>query len=334
MAGAVKSYSLWVMPRGPVADKLHGEIRSLSARVPGAPPFLPHVTLLGGIHTTEADPYRISFARAACGAIFHQCVYLLCETQPDTMQARAAGAAARAAFGQDPAAAYMPHLSLLYSDISELERQGIAAEAQQRLLEGQGGQGALLQGEERGFDVASVTVWETEEIDRTLVSWRQLADPPIERLWGVQPSLYLDLLTICIASVSQVVLVHRHWRMEAGSGLAVFLVPDVLWTSLVLATYLLDAGMGSALALAKTPAPGWGGVARDLLRLGNGSRAMFLLLISVFMPLPPTAAVVVHAASTLLTCNTSGYCRTVLLSHPLSHARQVTLHQSKPALRS
>lgn len=36
-------------------------------------------------------------------------------------------------------------------------RQGIAAEAQQRLLEGQGGQGALLQGEERGFDVASVT---------------------------------------------------------------------------------------------------------------------------------------------------------------------------------
>lgn len=38
-----------------MADKLHGEIRSLSARVPGAPPFLPHVTLLGGIHTTEAD---------------------------------------------------------------------------------------------------------------------------------------------------------------------------------------------------------------------------------------------------------------------------------------
>lgn len=56
-----------------------------------------------------------------------------------------------------------------------------------------------------------------------------------------------------------------------------------------------------------------------------GSRAMFLLLISVFMPLPPTAAVVVHAASTLLTCNTSGYCRTVLLSHPLSHARQVSV---------
>lgn len=73
------------------------------------------------------------------------------------------------------------------------------------------------------------------------------SSPPIERLWGVQPSLYLDLLTICIASVSQVVLVHRHWRMEAGSGLAVFLVPDVLWTSLVLATYLLDAGVIAAM---------------------------------------------------------------------------------------
>lgn len=33
-----------------------------------------------------------------------------------------AGAAARVAFGQDPAAPYMPHLSLLYSDIPEEER--------------------------------------------------------------------------------------------------------------------------------------------------------------------------------------------------------------------
>lgn len=33
-----------------------------------------------------------------------------------------AGAAARAAYSQDPASRYMPHLSLLYSDIPEEER--------------------------------------------------------------------------------------------------------------------------------------------------------------------------------------------------------------------
>lgn len=108
MAGAaapVKSYSLWVMPRGdraaaealrvqwrhgclrrrlcclphrcrqppprlplrphtflpflrsagPLYDKLHAEVRRLAAAVPGAPTFLPHVTLLGGVRTSEAD---------------------------------------------------------------------------------------------------------------------------------------------------------------------------------------------------------------------------------------------------------------------------------------
>lgn len=67
--------------------------------MPDAPPFQPHVTLLGGIAAAEGDvlqraqalarqlkPYRISFDRVACGAIFHQCVYVLCRTDADAMQ--------------------------------------------------------------------------------------------------------------------------------------------------------------------------------------------------------------------------------------------------------
>ena len=38
---------------GPLADKLQGEIRGLAARVPGAPPFAPHVTLLGGVRSAD-----------------------------------------------------------------------------------------------------------------------------------------------------------------------------------------------------------------------------------------------------------------------------------------
>lgn len=139
-----------VLMAGPLADKLHTEIKSLAGRTPGAPTFLPHVTLLGGIRATEADvlaraqqlaarlkvgwptpggvpskaevmdatfvrsarqtqargiaancspaprllrmsplhlqPCRISFDQVSYGAIFHQCVYVLCGTDADIMQ--------------------------------------------------------------------------------------------------------------------------------------------------------------------------------------------------------------------------------------------------------
>ena len=127
-------------------------MRRLAAAVPGAPAFLPHVTLLGGVQSTEAamleraralagqlkvgkwqgwfsalqapqlhlqgtrtmlphppascpsqpqlcppppllQPYRIAFDRVSCGTIFHQCVYVLCETEPATMQVRQEGRA-------------------------------------------------------------------------------------------------------------------------------------------------------------------------------------------------------------------------------------------------
>ncbi|KAL4420042.1 hypothetical protein ABPG77_007481 [Micractinium sp. CCAP 211/92] len=182
-AGSVSSYSIWVMPRGSLADKLHAEIKGLAGRTPGAPVFQPHVTLLGGIQATEADvlhraqqlaarlkPYRITLDQVSCGSIFHQCVYVLCSTGAETMQA---GAATREAYGQDPTGRYMPHLSLLYADISTKERERVAAEEQRRLF---GGEQPLLAGEELGFDVTSLTVWETEESDKSLNSWRMLAE--------------------------------------------------------------------------------------------------------------------------------------------------------------
>lgn len=182
-AAPVSSYSIWVMPRGPLAEKLHAEIKGLAGRTSGAPVFQPHVTLLGGIHATEADvlrqaqelaarlkPYRITLDRVSYGSIFHQCVYMLCGTGTDTMQA---GAATREAYGQDPSSRYMPHLSLLYADIGAEERERVAAEEQQRLF---GGEQPLLAGEELGFDVTSLTVWETEESDKSLASWRKLAE--------------------------------------------------------------------------------------------------------------------------------------------------------------
>ncbi len=59
--------------------------------------------------------YRINFDDVSYGSIFHQCVYVRCKLHAATLQA---ARRAREAFGQDPdATPYMPHLSLLYSDI-------------------------------------------------------------------------------------------------------------------------------------------------------------------------------------------------------------------------
>lgn len=71
---------------GPLADKLHAQIRRLAAAVPDAPLFQPHVTLLGGIAAEESEVLKRAQALArqlkvragkrgcdsqACGAALH-----------------------------------------------------------------------------------------------------------------------------------------------------------------------------------------------------------------------------------------------------------------------
>ena len=50
------------------------------------------------------------------GTTFHQCVYLRIQPEADVMHA---GAETRAAYDGNRHAPYMPHLSLLYSDVDE-----------------------------------------------------------------------------------------------------------------------------------------------------------------------------------------------------------------------
>ncbi len=62
------------------------------------------------------QPYRIKFDHPAYGGIYHQCVYMLCHQDDVTMRA---GQLSKEAFTQGQTSSYMPHLSLLYSDIDE-----------------------------------------------------------------------------------------------------------------------------------------------------------------------------------------------------------------------
>ncbi len=75
--------------------------------------------LLWTVYLTAVQPYRINFEDLSCGSIFHQCVYLLCCQDTATL---GAGQTAREVFGQEPSQPYMPHLSLLYSDMDQDSR--------------------------------------------------------------------------------------------------------------------------------------------------------------------------------------------------------------------
>jgi 2'-5' RNA ligase len=61
-----------------------------------------------------AQAYRLDFQDVSYGKIFHQCVYVRCKPSDAAM---VAAKRTRQAFGHPTDAEYMPHLSLLYSDI-------------------------------------------------------------------------------------------------------------------------------------------------------------------------------------------------------------------------
>jgi hypothetical protein len=63
-----------------------------------------------------AQPYELHFQDVSFGTTFHQCVYVRIQQQADVMHA---GAETRAAYSRERDAAYLPHLSLLYSDVDQ-----------------------------------------------------------------------------------------------------------------------------------------------------------------------------------------------------------------------
>ncbi|GFR44091.1 hypothetical protein Agub_g5253 [Astrephomene gubernaculifera] len=172
--------SLFAVPKGALAQQLTDEISHLAHRE-AAPPFPPHVTVAGAAKSRaealqlaeqlagRVKPYRINFTGVSAGTTFYQCVYLLVAQEEGTM---AAAAAAREVFGLTGAPPYMPHLSLLYSDMDQGERQRVVEYETSRLY-GDSPATRLL---ESGFDVGSLQVWSTPLDDSSLKSWRLVGE--------------------------------------------------------------------------------------------------------------------------------------------------------------
>ena len=191
---ATSVYSLWLEPPPALASTSAGFIARYAGASGGrCPTFDPHVTLAGGFVGTEAQareksaaivaslaaafgPLRCDAMEVSAGTRFHQCVYL--RVVPTEQLANAHALAARA-FGLEPGngggAPYMPHLSLVYGQLTDAQREDARRDAETALL---GNDAANVA--DASFVAAEVTLWRTDIEDLTCESWSRVARNPLK----------------------------------------------------------------------------------------------------------------------------------------------------------
>lgn len=152
-----KGYSLWLMPEGVVYTRFLEIINQLAEEF-SAPVFEPHVTLLGGIEGVEEDilsktqklafllgPYKINFSKIDYEDFYFRALYLRAEKTEEVAEANQK---AREIFDIGEQGDYMPHLSFMYGDFPESQKQKIIQEI---------GNNFPI-----GFEVASIDLFKTE----------------------------------------------------------------------------------------------------------------------------------------------------------------------------
>ena len=130
-----KEYSVWLVP-----EEDSEEMRELDNLISsyaedyGTPDFMPHVTLVGGVEknlkmieekvdslTEDVEPIQVSFNSTHFSTTRHQCIYILVEPTEKLLKLREK-------LREDlemPENMYVPHLSLVYSDMELSERGNI-----------------------------------------------------------------------------------------------------------------------------------------------------------------------------------------------------------------
>jgi len=127
------TYSLWFEPSGDIAYKLQKRIKKLSEKHQ-TPIFSPHVTLLGSINGSETEltsltntlaspmsPFDLELTKAGYLDTFYQSLFVHVKKTKELEDVRNR-ACQLFDCNEDE---YMPHLSLLYGDLSQKEKQRI-----------------------------------------------------------------------------------------------------------------------------------------------------------------------------------------------------------------
>eukprot|EP00897_Mesotaenium_endlicherianum_P005409 jgi/Mesen1/4897/ME000244S04086 len=187
----VSQFSLWAMPAegSPLRARLQEIISELSQKF-SCPAFEPHVTVLGGfgtgqglsddevIYKTKAlckalRPYTCHMLDLSRGSVYFQCVYLLIEKNHGVrltfISRRSCSPVARET--RVVKEGYMPHLSLLYGDLSD-EQKGEAMEIVRTKYAD-----VLVNSE---FLVSSLALYRTDGEDKLLASWEKVGEYALE----------------------------------------------------------------------------------------------------------------------------------------------------------
>lgn len=128
------TYSLWFEPSGDIAYKLQERIKKLSDEY-NTPVFSPHVTLLGSINSSETEsisltntlasslyPFELELTKAGYRDQFYQSLFIHVDKTPKLEEFRNR---ACQLFGIEEEEKFMPHLSLMYGDLSQKEKERI-----------------------------------------------------------------------------------------------------------------------------------------------------------------------------------------------------------------
>nr|XP_023881913.1 cyclic phosphodiesterase-like [Quercus suber]POE73742.1 cyclic phosphodiesterase [Quercus suber] len=168
-------YSVWAVPPDDVAARLRKLMDSLGSEF-GGPKFEPHITVVGAVSLTPEDAvekfrsacegrkaYTATVDRVATGTFFYQCVFLLIHPTTEVVET---SAHCCGHFGYKNSTPYMPHLSLLYADLTEDEKK----KAQERASILDESSNSL------SFQVNRLALYKTDTEDTTLKSWEKISE--------------------------------------------------------------------------------------------------------------------------------------------------------------
>ncbi|XP_039121587.1 cyclic phosphodiesterase-like [Dioscorea cayenensis subsp. rotundata] len=161
-------FSVWAIPPDDLRNKLKTLMTTLRSEFGGAE-FEPHVTVVRALRLRAADALRrlhsavssLNYYSARVSSISRgSCVSLLLDPTPEVVNA---SCHCRAHFGYSNSTPYMPHLSLLYGDLTEEAKEKARARAEE-LAEGIVG---------TTFDISKIALFKTDPQDTSL--WEKVA---------------------------------------------------------------------------------------------------------------------------------------------------------------
>ncbi|XP_076888183.1 cyclic phosphodiesterase-like [Bidens hawaiensis] len=173
-------YSVWALPPDHVSERVKKLMSGLRSEF-GGPQFEPHVTVVGAISLTEDDAreklkkaceglkaYNATVDKVEIGTFFYQCVFLLLHKTKEVMET---GAHCWSHFGFTSPTPYMPHLSILYADLTEEEKK----RAQEKANAIDESINSL------NFPITRLALYKTDTEDKTLKSWEKVAEVTLQQ---------------------------------------------------------------------------------------------------------------------------------------------------------